>query len=84
MATHVGNLIRKKRLGLGLTQKQVAKLIKVAGPMFISQVEGGVSKAPLARVRDICRALGIDKHDIYYALLEDYKLKLNQALKVGS
>lgn len=83
MSTHVGNLIRKKRLERGLTQVQAAKLIDLGGPMFISQVEGGISKLPLDRVKVFCEALKMDKLDVYKALVEDYKVSVKQALNWG-
>lgn len=59
----IGDRIRKERMKLGLTQVELAKLIKTPPPQ-ISRWEQGHVVPGLESIRNICSALAIDERDI--------------------
>jgi len=58
-AADIGSLIRKKRIGLGMTQSQLAD-ITGNGTRFISDLENGKQTMQIGKVLDTLHVLGID------------------------
>ena len=57
--TDIGSLIRKKRIGLGMTQSQLAD-ISGNGTRFISDLENGKQTMQIGKVLDTLQVLGLD------------------------
>jgi len=57
--TNIGSLIRKKRVGLGMTQSQLAD-ITGNGIRFISNLENGKQTMQIGKVLDTLHVLGFD------------------------
>jgi len=55
----IGLLIRKKRVGLGMTQAQLAD-ITGNGTRFISELENGKQTMQIGKVLDTLQVLGLD------------------------
>ena len=56
---HLGQIIRKKRKDLGLTQKEVSDLCNT-GNRFISELENGKTTVQFEKVLKIINALGLE------------------------
>lgn len=61
-----GAYIRTKRVGLGLTQRQLADLLFVA-ESTVSKWERGLSYPDVALIPQVCRALNITEHEFFQA-----------------
>jgi len=57
----IGSIIRKKRVGLGMTQSQLAD-ITGNGTRFISDLENGKQTMQIGKVLDTLQVLGLDVH----------------------
>jgi len=57
--TNIGSLIRKNRVGLGMTQSQLAD-ITGNGTRFISDLENGKQTMQIGKVLDTLYVLGFD------------------------
>ena len=55
----LGDIIRKRRKELGLTQVQLAKSCRCS-PRFIGELERGVAGGNIKQVIGVCREIGID------------------------
>ena len=55
----IGSLIRKKRVGLGMTQAQLAD-ITGSGTRFVSDLENGKQTVQTGKVLDTLQVLGLD------------------------
>jgi len=57
----IGSLIRKKRVGLGMTQSQLAD-ITGNGTRFISDLENGKQTMQIGKILDTLHVLGFNLH----------------------
>ncbi len=55
----IGNIIRKRRTELGMSQRDLALKLKVT-PSYISNIERGDQKFPLIRINDFAEILNVD------------------------
>lgn len=78
--SHIGDLIKKKRIEKGLTQFRLAAKLACFSSMFLSNVESGKVGLPLKHLVAICGALGIKKEEAARALMNDYNLKIMRML----
>jgi transcriptional regulator with XRE-family HTH domain len=80
---HLGKLLRRRRMALGLTQKQVAALIGVRFQQ-IQRYECGATHVTAARLWQLAKALGIHVGDLYdgleAVLARAERLAMNQAV----
>lgn len=58
-AEDLGEIMRKRRMELGITQVQLAQACKCS-PRFIGELERGVAGGNIKQVIRVCRSLGID------------------------
>lgn len=63
----LGGVIRSLRQEAGLTQKQVAEILKLP-QSFVSKVERGERQLQVVELMPICRALGIEPSDVFERL----------------
>ena len=55
----VGELLKRKRESMDLSQKQISDKLGYPYFNFISMIENGASKIPLARIADVVKAYGL-------------------------
>ena len=55
----LGDVIRKRRRQLGITQTQLAESCKCS-PRFIGELERGIAGGNIKQVIHVCKMLGID------------------------
>jgi len=81
----VAELIKTIRVEHNLSQQDLAEIMSGPGAtlQFISLIENGRSKLPIASVRKICKKLGIDPWVFVEALSEDYKVKVLESIREG-
>ena len=58
-ASDLGNIMRKRRVELGVTQVELAQSCKCS-PRFIGDLERGVAGGNIKQVIYVCKMLGID------------------------
>ena len=58
-ASDLGNIMRKRRVELGITQIELAQSCKCS-PRFIGDLERGVAGGNIKQVIYVCKMLGID------------------------
>ena len=58
-ACDLGLIMRRRRVGLGLTQVQLAEACGCS-PRFIGELERGVAGGNIKQVIHVCKMLGID------------------------
>jgi transcriptional regulator with XRE-family HTH domain len=69
-AGYISNFIRRRRLELGLTQREVAQILDVT-PDFISLLESGERRLDLDRIPRLADALSAERGDLCaWALLD--------------
>ena len=74
--SHIGALIKKKRIEKGLTQFQLAVKLGSFSPMFISSIENGKALLPLRYLVALCTVLGIKKEEAVNAVIFDYSKRV--------
>ena len=70
MTMTIGELIRKRRKALDLSQSQLAKMVR-GRPHWISMLENGTSRFPKAKWQTFADALEIDQLEFLNAVLRD-------------
>lgn len=65
------NLIKKRRLELGLSQAKLARMLGYSNPQFICNIESGRSKMPKRKLRRLCRGLLLDTRTAIDAIMKD-------------
>lgn len=74
MENRIGEVIRKKREEIGLTQEKLAELVGVSTG-FIGQVERGLSNASSTILGDIIVVLALDANTLFYNQVGEPKLE---------
>lgn len=64
-----GKVIRKFRKGSGLTQRELAKKVKVT-PTYISKLESGLANPSFALLKRIARAMRIPPEVVFWEAVE--------------
>lgn len=77
-----GVYIRTKRVGLGLTQRQLADTLFVA-ESTVSKWERGLSYPDVALIPAVCRALGISEHEFFQACDDENAAAQARAAALG-
>lgn len=83
MANEFGQLVRKNRERVDLTQLQLSKKLGYETPQFISNVERGVTAIPAKKFKRLSDALEISIKDLVLARVDDYADKLAKAAGVS-
>lgn len=81
MKTHLGKLLREKRLGLSITQKQISDSFKFTTSQFISNVELGKSPLPPELVRPLAKMLKTPAKHLVDAAVKDYRAQYIRGAK---
>ena len=81
---YIGKFIKQRRISLGLSQAELAKLLSLNSVQLISNIERGRCGFPRRRLKRLSRALLLDKvdllkvcsHSVYSELCKDLGIKL--------
>jgi transcriptional regulator with XRE-family HTH domain len=57
----IGNILKKSRNVLGLTQPEIAAMAGYENSQFVGNVERGASKVPIGKIKDFVTAYGADE-----------------------
>lgn len=76
----LGVFIKEKREKKGLTQKELAVVLKCE-PQFMSLVENGHSKLPLGLASKLCSTLEIDPSLLEKYYVHEYRKVIREYLK---
>lgn len=82
MGKQVGLYVRELRERRGLSQGDVAKLLKLKTAQSISNIERGVSPLPRAKIKRLADVLGVRKADILSILLREVQDRYSKAAGV--
>lgn len=74
---NVGNLVKKHRKKLGMSQEKLARSMGYKNGQYISNLERNLSGLPLKEVKTIKKILQIESSDIKLALVNDYIVVVN-------
>lgn len=77
---NVAKLMRLRRIELGLSQSQAAKLIGFVRGQFVSNVERALCSVPPRKIESTARVLQVDPSEIINAILEDERIFMHQIL----
>lgn len=72
MSNKIGDLIRRQRESMGLTQADLAKQLGYGYGNFIGMLETGKAKFPLPRAVDYAKVLGIDPPKFLKMIFKEY------------
>lgn len=75
-----GQLIKKHREKLGMTQLELARKLGYEIPQFCSLMENGHSKVPVDICKKIIRILKIDRDILKISMLNEYSKILDSKL----
>jgi transcriptional regulator with XRE-family HTH domain len=84
--TPFGNLCKQGRVALGMTMREMAKLVG-ASPLTVSQIEQGKIALPAHYAVLVMQVLGLDTDDVEAALAQTdptYQLNRTSPSKYGS
>lgn len=84
MQTHMGQLLRRRREAIDLTQADVSKFFRFASPQFVSNVERGIASFPIKHANRLAGLLKITTDAIIEAKLADEKVLMQRAVKRGN
>lgn len=79
MGKHVGTFIRELREKRGLSQGDVAKLLKLKTAQSISNIERGVSPLPKTKIKRLADILGVRKSEIVTIVLNEVQDRYSKA-----
>jgi transcriptional regulator with XRE-family HTH domain len=77
---NVAKLMRLRRIELGLSQSQTAKLIGFVRGQFVSNVERALCSVPPKKIESTAKVLQVDPSEIINAILEDERIFMHQIL----
>ena len=72
----VGSFIRKRRISLKLTQRQIAEMLGFQTCQFISNIERGIADVPPSRIKDFADVLQVAPSDLASMVSDSMKNKL--------
>ncbi len=84
MGKQIGIFIKQMREKRGLSQSQVAKLLKLKTAQSISNIERGVSPLPRSKIKKLADVLGIEKKEIVTLALQEVQDKYSRATGMTS
>jgi transcriptional regulator with XRE-family HTH domain len=79
-----GQLIKKQRMKLGLSQGDVSKALGLRSAQFISNCERGICAVSMKQVFKLSKILKLNPSDLKEAIISDVVSRLNKEfLKAG-
>ena len=82
MGKQIGTFIRDLREKRGLSQGDVAKLLKLKTAQSISNIERGVSPLPRAKIKRLAEVLGVKQNEIVMIVLQEVQDRYSKAAGV--
>lgn len=79
--THIGHLIKQKRMEVGISQKDLGETIGFQGGQYISNLERGKCTFPPSYIAKLSKALRLDSEAIIRAMVADCRDKLKKYAK---
>ncbi len=79
---HLNNLIRHRRIELGISQAKLAKMLGYSSAQFISNIENGRSNIPKKKLKRLRRGLLIDVNRLIGAMMDDRNDEICKALGI--
>ena len=76
------NLVKGRRIELGLSQHALGKMLGYPNAQFICNIENGRSKMPKKKLKRLCRGLLLDSYLVVGALSRDYQEELFKILRI--
>jgi transcriptional regulator with XRE-family HTH domain len=73
-------LVKTRRLELGISQLKLSKLLGYNEPYFLSNIENGRSKFPRKKLKRLRKILFLDNNVLVDVLMCDERLKIYQLL----
>ncbi|MBC7386783.1 MAG: helix-turn-helix domain-containing protein [Cryobacterium sp.] len=77
----LGDFLRKSRLNVGLSQKEVASVLGYKSSQFVSNWERGLSSPPIATFRRLCELYRTSESEMFQIVREIAVKKLEDELK---
>ena len=74
----------KRRLALGLTQLEVAKLLKYGSAQYISNWERGLNSPPMYRLVELAEVYKVNKVEFMNIIINETKKELEKKLGLVS
>ena len=74
-------VLKKARINLSMTQRQLADLMGYKSAQFISNIERGISQPPIKEISRMCEFLEIDPIEILDLLLDKKREDAIQSMK---
>lgn len=65
----IGQLVKKRRLELNITQGKLSRLLGYDHAQIISNIERDVCSVPRSKLKKLCRVLMIDQSTLYNVLV---------------
>ena len=77
----LGDFLKKSRLAVGLSQKEVASVLGYKSSQFVSNWERGLSSPPLGTFRELCKLYRTSEKDMFQIVREIAVKKLEDDLR---
>lgn len=82
MGKELGQLIRKSRETVGLSQNDVAKVLNVRTPQSVSNIERGVSPLPAGKIKALANLIQLPPTQLVDVIVKEKRAKLLKAAGV--
>ncbi len=72
----LANLLKTRRIELGIKQQEISEKLGYGSPQFISNWERGISDPPPKKVRQLAKILELDPEIIFDEMERDFSKRL--------
>lgn len=76
----LGRFIKKRRLELNISQREITDLFGWGSPQYLSNIERGISNLPIACAKKVAKKLKVSPKTFREFYLNDYTKKLDRYL----
>ena len=83
-STSVAKLLRERRVKLGISQSDLAKLLGYSNPQYVSNWERGLCSPPWGKIRRLLAELELHQSEFIEVYMDDYKRVLKKQLGIGA
>lgn len=78
----IGEIIRKRREEVGMTQLELSDRLGYQSPQFVSLFERGLSKVPIETLGELSTILNISEKTFTTILLKNYEKELKRRMRM--
>jgi len=82
MGKIVGKIIRKGRETAGVSQREIAKVLKLKTAQSISNIERGVSPLPATAVKKLSKLIDVPAEELVEAVMLEKRKKVIKAARL--